>query len=230
MPLLLVGAGGIGTEALKCLLLLGFKQIDVMDLDTIDVSNLNRHNCRFSCFSTFPKAEVTGYLKDVTTLTISDVLKYSVIVNALDNLAARKHINSLSVLSSTPLVESGTTGFAGQSTAHVPFVSECFECIPKVPQKSLPVCTIRGVPLKAEHSIAWAKSVVESLLGGDDGHVMGDMKLSLGLDQEIVAKKLFVDDVSSTKALSKDKIEIEPLDNFKFEEYLNCKEENFEKS
>lgn len=40
--MLLVGAGGIGCELLKNLVLTGFGEIHIIDLDTIDLSNLNR--------------------------------------------------------------------------------------------------------------------------------------------------------------------------------------------
>lgn len=40
--ILVVGAGGIGCELLKNLVFCGFKDIEIIDLDTIDVSNLNR--------------------------------------------------------------------------------------------------------------------------------------------------------------------------------------------
>ena len=40
--MLVVGAGGIGCELVKNLVLMGFEDLTVIDLDTIDYSNLNR--------------------------------------------------------------------------------------------------------------------------------------------------------------------------------------------
>ncbi len=56
----MVGAGGIGCELLKNLALDGFGEVHIVDLDTIDMSNLNRQFLFRQEHIKKPKALVRG--------------------------------------------------------------------------------------------------------------------------------------------------------------------------
>lgn len=58
----------------------------------------------------------------------------------------------------TPLVESGTAGYAGQVQPIKKDITECYDCSGKPVPKGFPVCTIRSTPSTPIHCIVWAKS------------------------------------------------------------------------
>ncbi|PGH17094.1 hypothetical protein AJ80_04967 [Polytolypa hystricis UAMH7299] len=171
---LLVGAGGIGCELLKNLALTGFGEVHVIDLDTIDLSNLNR---QFLFRYEHIKKSKALVAKDVASKFRPDVsLKayhanikdaefnvewfaaFDLVFNALDNLEARRHVNKMCLAANVPLIESGTTGFNGQVQVIKKGRTECYDCNSKEVPKSFPVCTIRSTPSQPIHCIVWAKS------------------------------------------------------------------------
>ncbi|KAM5500176.1 E1 ubiquitin-activating protein uba2 [Microsporum canis] len=171
---LLVGAGGIGCELLKNLLLSGFGTIHIIDLDTIDLSNLNRQFLFRHEHIKKPKAlvakEVAQKFRPQSTIeayhanikesrfNVDWFSSFDLVFNALDNLDARRHVNRMCLAANVPLVESGTTGYNGQVQVIKKARTECYDCTNKPVPKSFPVCTIRSTPSQPIHCIVWAKS------------------------------------------------------------------------
>ncbi len=93
---------------------------------------------------------------------------FSLVMNALDNVDARKHVNRLCVALKIPLVEAGTAGYRGQVQVILPGVTECYECQPKPAAKGYPTCTIRNTPSAPVHCVVWAKSLLFPALFGDE--------------------------------------------------------------
>ncbi|XP_075911219.1 SUMO-activating enzyme subunit 2, partial [Petromyzon marinus] len=181
---LVVGAGGIGCELLKNLVLTGFRRIHVIDLDTIDVSNLNRQFlfqkkhvgkskaqvARESTLAFCPSADITAFHDSIMSpdYNVDFFRDFSVVMNALDNRAARNHVNRMCLAADTVLVESGSAGYLGQVSVIKKGVTECYECAPKPTQKTFPGCTIRNTPSEPIHCIVWAKYLFNQLFGEED--------------------------------------------------------------
>lgn len=96
--------------------------------------------------------------------------RFSIVLNALDNVDARRHVNRLCLAAGVPLVESGTEGYLGQVTVIRKGESECYECQPKSDKKkTYPICTVRNHPDKPVHCIAWAKELLfKKVFGGEE--------------------------------------------------------------
>ena len=178
---LLVGAGGIGCEILKNLVLSGFQQIHLIDLDTIDVSNLNRQflfrpehvgqsKAKVAAQAAMefnPDARVTSHHANIKDKEFNTTYfsQFTLVLNALDNLEARRHVNRLCLAANVPLLDSGTTGYLGQVQPILKDKTECYECRAKATQKVYPICTIRSTPDKPVHCVVWAKELFKLILG-----------------------------------------------------------------
>lgn len=99
---------------------------------------------------------------------VSFFKQFTIVMNALDNRAARSHVNRMCLAANVPLIESGTAGYLGQVTVIKKGLSECYDCNPKAGQKSFPGCTIRNTPSEPIHCIVWAKHLFNQLFGEAD--------------------------------------------------------------
>ena len=155
--------------------------IEVIDLDTIDVSNLNRQFLfrpkhvgmskaivAADAVKVFnPEVNITahhGNIKD-PKFGIDYFKQFTLVMNALDNVDARRHVNRICLSSDRFLIDSGTTGYKGQVQPIKKGVTVCYECKPKQTQKVYPTCTIRSTPDQPVHCVVWAKEFFKLLFG-----------------------------------------------------------------
>ena len=215
---LVVGAGGIGCELLKTLLLCGIRNIEVVDMDTIDGSNLNRQflftlddvgksksevasqvlSDGYNAFQytqskeSFPSVSIiahVGNITDTSKFSKSFFEAFDVVCCGLDNVAARKHVNRMCFRSGVPLVESGTMGFNGQVQPIQFRHTECYDCHPKPSGiPSFAVCTIHARPTTMIHCVHYAKELFARLFGASG---FGESDLEIDSNTRADADLLF---------------------------------------
>ncbi|MEM1554432.1 MAG: ThiF family adenylyltransferase [Thermoproteota archaeon] len=144
----LAGAGALGNEVVKNLVLAGIGKIYIMDFDYVIKANLNR--CILFDLEDaelkIPKVEaiaknIKKILKNINTEIIpingnlleidenEDFLKeVDIYISCLDNVASRLKLNLLSLINNKPLVDGGMEGFEGYVRVVIPGKTACLEC------------------------------------------------------------------------------------------------------
>ncbi|KAI2659347.1 NEDD8-activating enzyme E1 catalytic subunit [Labeo rohita] len=184
--ILVIGAGGLGCELLKDLALSGFRHIHVVDMDTIDVSNLNRQFLFRPKDVGRPKAEVAA---DFVNSRVPGC-EFHIVVCGLDSVVARRWMNGmlLSLLiyedgvldpsSIIPLIDGGTEGFKGNARVILPGMTACIDCTLELypPQINFPMCTIASMPRLPEHCVEYVRMLLwpKEKPFGDDVALDGD--------------------------------------------------------
>jgi molybdopterin/thiamine biosynthesis adenylyltransferase len=140
---LVVGAGALGNELVKNLVLIGVGTVVVADLDRVENSNLAR--CVF--FRTAdegrfkaevlaqraselnPDVELVPLVGDVRlTAGLALYLETDVVLGGLDNREARLFVNQACWKTSTPWIDGAIEGLMGIVRVFVPPETACYEC------------------------------------------------------------------------------------------------------
>lgn len=225
---LLVGVGGIGCEVIKTMLLIGFTDFTLIDLDTVDISNLNRQFLFNKTHVGQSKAQVAAKVaisrfahKDLLEkegrvvnpqfkpiqheeFGLEEFKKYTMVINALDNRAARSHVNRMCLTAGVPLIESGSEGYLGHTSVIYKGVTQCYDCRGPIPvEETFASCTIRNTPSLPIHCIVWAKHLFAQLFGQSDGdnHVerpsTREWGKAINHDPELLFDKFFKEDIKN---------------------------------
>lgn len=184
-----VGAGAIGCELLKNMAMMGIGcdpdkkgKVVITDMDTIEISNLNRQFL-------FRRRDVGGKKSEVAAKAVKQFNKYiniealservaddtehifndtffeglSGVANALDNIEARRYMDRRCVYYQLPLLESGTMGAKGNTQVVYPHLTESYGSSNDPPEKETPMCTLKNFPYEIQHTIQWAKAKFDDL-------------------------------------------------------------------
>ena len=113
---------------------------------------------------------IHGNVLDQSVLSLGIVRKFKCVINALDNIMARSHVNRLCMSANVPLIETGTAGYLGQASFILKGTTECYDCTQRKDDrnKTYPACTIRNTPSEPPHCVIWGKYLFSQLFGEAD--------------------------------------------------------------
>lgn len=177
----LVGSGAIGCEMLKNWAMIGLGcgpegHIDVTDMDTIEISNLNRQflyrpwdigklkseTAAAAVKRMNPAMNIKAWAVKVaaeTEATYDSTFWRGLtgVCNALDNVPARLYVDQRCIFYGKSLLESGTLGTKGNTQVIVPHLTESYGSSRDPPAKQTPVCLLHSFPNNIEHCLQWGR-------------------------------------------------------------------------
>jgi len=176
---LVVGAGALGNFVGLGLALAGVGNIDLMDFDEIESTNLNRQILFYGAVgrkkaevlaeriaAISPQTKINGI---VGKLDISSDLKqnYDAVIDCVDSFAVRAIINYFAVRNKIPLVSGGTSPESGQVVVYKPGETACLDCklgVEKALAKSLASSSCRYAP---DSSVIMTNEIIGGIIVGE---------------------------------------------------------------
>ena len=159
---LLIGAGGLGSQLGLYLAAAGVGRIGMVDFDVVDFSNLHRqvlhgtadvgrpklHSARDRLQAINPEVRLDLYETRLTSENALDLFRpYDVVIDGTDNFPTRYLVNDACVLLKKPNVYGSIFRFDGQASVFHPPAGPCYRCLyPEPPPPGeVPSCAEGGV-------------------------------------------------------------------------------------
>lgn len=206
---LMIGAGALGNEVAKNLVLSGFRRITIVDMDRVVGSNLNR--CLFftsddamqrrgkakavaeGISRLSAEAQPRAVAKKIEDCGESVFRSSDIVLGCLDNVGARVHANAHSYHAGIPFIDGGIEGFAGKVMISLPPKGACLQCSMNRSHAKIAAlrfsCTGRDVVLHEPRVPAeiTTTSVVSAIM------VRETLKLVSGRNEMVLANALYYD-------------------------------------
>lgn len=211
----LVGCGALGCEFLKNIAMMGLGSkgaINITDDDVIELSNLSRQFLfRRKHVSKLKSESAAGVATEMNPELKGGMNVYKIrvepktenvfnakfwkdidfVINALDNIHARKYMDGKCALHGKPLFESGTLGTRANCSVHIPHKTPSYSdgSTPGEGQ-GIAMCTLTNFPYEPVHCIEWSRTMFRQMF--EDGPAAYEDMRQAGIEK-------FLEKVSSNE-------------------------------
>ena len=189
LKMFMVGCGALGCEISKNLVMMGFGEcysgrLNITDMDTIELSNLSRQflfrpedinktksevvKSRLIGYKDYYDGSINSFNNEVGSTSERMFSRRwweqnDIIINALDNVEARKYVDNACNKYDKPLFESGTLGTKANTQVILPYETATYSEIKDPVDNSIPMCTVRNFPNTNEHCVEWGLDIFSKI-------------------------------------------------------------------
>ena len=203
---LVVGAGAIGNFVALNLALQGFGHIDIMDYDTVQRSNLSRQVLFYDSIGKHkadvlsqrvkemnPQVDCTSFDKRFSNSDgfFFEKNNYDLVFSCVDNLDARKTMNSFAKKYGVTLIDGGTSATSGKVNVFVPGFSRCLDCQSDLSYQETPVEESASCINQPNPSLVIPNIIIGSMMVAEASNILYNKNKSNILDSTLKFDSFF---------------------------------------